>query len=462
MASLTQAKKTGAWRILFFDDRGRQTVHLGKMDEATARTIFGHVDHLCTAATTGTPPHRSTTVWLSQLGGKMHGRIAAAGLVEPREPESLATVGELVERFVDAANVSEVTLDAYRQTTRNLVEFFGADAEIAVLTPEDAALWCRSLADGGYARATQSKRTKVAKRIFQQAVEWGLLDASPFASIRPGTQRNPERTEYIPVEHIERVIDQCPDASWRARIGLCRYAALRCPSELHALTWADVDLVNRRLTVRPAKTRNHETGQIRLVPITPRLAELLEDLYELAEPGDDQIFPDMTSQTNLGPPMAKMVVRAGLKPWPRLMQNLRASCAIDWHSEYPEKDASSWVGHSPLVASLHYLKPRDENFRKATGLPSAQIPTQQATTDNHRRPHQKPTEPPSCGHRGPLTAARGWDVSVEVGPEGLEPPLESPSETAGFGPCAQIPTRAVSPVIQTALAWAAAPHPWGR
>lgn len=431
MASLTQSKKTQAWRVLFVDDRGRRrTVYLGKMDAGTARTVFGHVDHLCTAAVTGTPPHRGTMIWLSQLSNKLHGRIAAAGLVEPREPESQTTVGDLVDRFANAANVSEVTLDSYRQTTGSLIGFFGADTEISALTAEDAALWCRALADDGYAKATQSKRTKVAKRVFQQAEDWGLIEASPFADIRPGTQRNPDRTEYVPIEHIERVIDQCPDASWRAKIGLCRYAALRCPSELHRLTWADVDLVNRRLTVRPAKTRNYERGQIRLVPIMPRLAEMLEDLYEVAEPGQDQLFPGMTSKTNIATTVAKLVVRGGLKPWPRLLQNLRASCAIDWHTDYPEKDASAWVGHSPLVAWLHYLKPRDENFRKATGLPSAQIPTQQATATDRQRPHGHPGEPRSWGRRGPLTVAGGRGSSVEVGPEGLEP--SPPFRGSGF------------------------------
>lgn len=194
------------------------------------------------------------------------------------------------------------------------------------------------------------------------------MDANPFANLRPGSQSNSERTHYVSVDDIDRIIEKCPDARWRAIVGLCRFAGLRCPSELEGLTRADVDLVERRLTVRSPKTAHHEGHGARLVPIAPRLAPLLEDLYELADDDEPRLFPTVRGPSNLRTTMQKIIARAGLAPWPRLFQNLRASWATDWASAFPNHDAASWLGHSPMIAAQHYLKPRDEHFRKAAGL----------------------------------------------------------------------------------------------
>ncbi|MEY4119043.1 MAG: hypothetical protein RLZZ116_2371, partial [Planctomycetota bacterium] len=58
---------------------------------------------------------------------------------------------------------------------------------------------------------------------------------------------------------------------------------------------------------------------------------------------------------------------AGLKPWPRLLQNLRASCATDWAGEYPMHESAKWLGHSPTVAAKHYLQSKDLHFKAVTG-----------------------------------------------------------------------------------------------
>lgn len=151
-------------------------------------------------------------------------------------------------------------------------------------------------------------------------------------------------------------------------MGLCRFAEFRCPSELAGLAWGDVDLVERRLLVRSPKTAHHEGHAVRLVPIAPKLAPLLEDLYDLADADEPGLFPKLRDPTNLRTTMHKIIARAGLTPWPRLFQNMRASCATDWASEFPIHDAASWLGHSPMIAAQHYLKPRDEHSRKAAGL----------------------------------------------------------------------------------------------
>lgn len=431
MATLSTCKRSGARRILLNDASGkRRQLYLGKMDEDAARAVFDHVEHLAGAARAGVLPRKATAAWLMDISDDLHERLARVGLVEARKRRDATTLAQLIDRFEEAANVAPATMAAYQQTFNSLLDHFGEDKAVARVTVESAARWRRAQADAGYARATQAKRTYVAKLIFGRAVAWGLIEANPFSELKAGTQSNPERAHYVSVEDTERVIDACPDARWRAIVGLCRYAGLRCPSELAALTWGDVDLLERRLVVRSPKTRHHEGHALRVVPIVPRLAELLEDLHQLAEPEDVDVLPRMAGSANLRTTMAKIIGRARLATWPRLFQNLRASCATDWVAEFPNKDVASWLGHSPLVAAVHYLRPRDEHFKRATGLhakaesahQSAQNTTRQgsAPSGKKRKPQSEVVE--DTGFMPEVADACRMVPNGGMGEEGFEPP----------------------------------------
>lgn len=71
--------------------------------------------------------------------------------------------------------------------------------------------------------------------------------------------------------------------------GLARYAGLRIPSESHLLTWDDVDFDRGRLTVRSPKTERYEGHEQRLIPVTPRLMELLYERFDTCSDGEDRL-----------------------------------------------------------------------------------------------------------------------------------------------------------------------------
>ena len=71
------------------------------------------------------------------------------------------------------------------------------------------------------------------------------------------------------------------------------------------------------------------------------------------------------AEANLRTTLTKVISRAGYKSWPRLFQNLRSSCVTDWVQRYPAHEAAAWAGHSPAVASRHYLMGRDHHFADA-------------------------------------------------------------------------------------------------
>jgi hypothetical protein len=115
--------------------------------------------------------------------------------------------------------------------------------------------------------------------------------------------------------------------------------------------------------------------------VSKELQPILLELFEAAAEGEIPMVPQAhVAHPNLTKGFKRIIERAGLKPWPRLLQNLRASCATDWAGEHPIHESSKWLGHSATVAAKHYLQTRDAHFEVAimggarvqcTGLASA-------------------------------------------------------------------------------------------
>ncbi len=233
--------------------------------------------------------------------------------------------------------------------------------------------WARFQTTKKLAAATLAKRVKVAKAVFRKAVRWGLIPTSPFADLRAGSQSNADRAFYVSIETIEAVLAACPDDEWRAIVGLSRFAGLRCPSEVAALRWGDVNWDRGRLMVRSPKTAGHEGHAVRVVPIDRALRPILQDLFDRADVGVEAVVPRLRDPgVNLRTQFERIITKAGLKSWPRLFHNMRASCATDWIAEYPVPDVSNWLGHSATIGAAHYWQPRDANMDRAAGMDSEQ------------------------------------------------------------------------------------------
>ena len=72
---------------------------------------------------------------------------------------------------------------------------------------------------------------------------------------------------------------------------------------------------------------------------------------------------------NVRMPFKNLVRRAGLVPWPRLFQNLRASCETDLAAEFPGHVVAAWIGHSQETMRKHYLQMRESDYLAATTWP---------------------------------------------------------------------------------------------
>lgn len=107
----------------------------------------------------------------------------------------------------------------------------------------------------------------------------------------------------------------------------------------------------------------------RLVPVFPELAALFREAFEAAEPGAVYCCPQYHANI-CGQIYRKVVLqtmaRAGVKHWPKLFQNCRASRETELAERYPVQVVCSWIGNSPAVAARHYLQTTEEHYARAT------------------------------------------------------------------------------------------------
>ncbi len=412
-------------RIVFRNAAGKQkSLRLGKCSERGAQSALAGFERVLQAHRIGTTIHPDGVRWLEAIDDRLHARVARLGLVEPRKGAAVVTLGELLERFDAASVVKPATRAAYRQATGSLREHFGNETPVGALTPADADGWRKAIAESGLATATVAKRVLIARAIFKRAVRWGLIPSSPFADLRAGSQSNPDRAYYVAPESIRAILAVCPDDQWRAIVALSRYAGLRCPSEVMALRWGDVNWERGRLTVRSPKTAGHEGHAVRVVPIAPELRPILQDLFDRAEPGSEAVVPRLRDPAmNLRTTFGKIIARAGVKPWPRLFHNMRASCACDWVEDFPAHVVAGWLGHSPLIAARHYLQTRDAHFDLAAGMGEAAAnPATQARPSDPTGERPEPQDPRNSAVLVGVGVGCDPVESGGMGAGGFEPP----------------------------------------
>ncbi len=420
-------------RIIFRNTKGKQqALRLGKCSEKAAQHALAGFERVLESNRLGTTLHPDGVRWLEGVNDRIHARVVSLGLAEPRKGASTVTVAQLLERFASSAVVKPSTRAAYRQTTNSLLSFLKPETALVLITPADADGWRKSIVKTGedekiLAPATIAKRVHVARAIFKKAVRWELIPKNPFEDLHAGSQVNADRAFHVSSESITPILEACPDDQWRAVVALSRYAGLRCPSEIVALRWGDINWDRGRMTVRSPKTAGHDGHAVRVVPIAPELRPILQDLFDAAEDGVEAVVPRLRDpKMNLRTTFRKIIAKASVKPWPRLFHNLRASCLTDWAERFPAHAVAKWAGHSPLIGATHYLQTRDSHFDLAAGVePSAKQPSTNPST--HPRPSDTTGEHPKTQNpRNPSDLAGvgvGCDSleSRKVGDTGLEP-----------------------------------------
>lgn len=86
--------------------------------------------------------------------------------------------------------------------------------------------------------------------------------------------------------------------------------------------------------------------------------------------------------TNLRTQLLRIINRAGLKPWPKLFQNLRSTRETELAESFPIHVVTAWLGNSQLVATKHYLQVTDAHFEEATRFPTRALTEIEGKAEN--------------------------------------------------------------------------------
>ena len=424
MASLAN-DPGGLRRITFIDgNQKRHTLRLGKMPKTHARTILTHIGHLNVAQSSRQPVNEETARWVASIDDVLHVKLAHHGLVRPRKTASKDSLGPFLDEYIASrGSLKPNTLRNYRATRRLLVEHFGSDKLLADVTPGDADDWKEFLV-AKMAGATVSREVKRARQFFRVAVRRRVIAENPFADVKGGKQENPDRFYFVTREEIAKVLDACPCSQWRLIVALTRYGGLRCPSEVLALRWGDIDWERGRMRVRSPKTEHHVDGKSRIVPIFPELLPHLNAAWDDAAKGDKYLITRYRDDNmNLRTQLLRIIWKAGLKEWPKLFQNLRSTRETELAETFPIHVVTKWIGNSESVARKHYLQVTEDHYTKAlTPIPeaahkaahnTAQTTTVEPSTGMPERKKAREMSIPDIP--GPLC------TTVQVPPRGVEP-----------------------------------------
>lgn len=285
MASLSKEKGRESWKLSWYlSDGRRKSIRLGAMTKKSAEQFRVKFEELLGVRRGGGSLSGAMSDWLNSLDKELRERLAAAGLVDRH---IVRTLGGLCDAFLDSRKgVAKATRTRDQQVVNLLLERFDRERPLESITVKEAEEWRRWLAEEGNKRDSHSelgentvrRRTGVARQIFTTAKRWKWLDGpNPFDGLATTVRENLERRVFVPWSDVLRVIEEAPGEEWKAFIAFTRLIGPRVPSELHGLTWADVNFIGKRVILRSPKTEHHGGDHVmRSCPLFPELVPYLQ------------------------------------------------------------------------------------------------------------------------------------------------------------------------------------------
>ena len=303
-------------------------------------------------------------------------KLASVGLIPKPEAKAVSQLGTFLKSDMDGrTDLKPATKTVRGQVVRDLKEFFGEFRDVLSIMLGDADDFKQRLIGRKLASTTVRKRLQVARSLFHAMRRRKLIHENPFEGVKATATGIHDRQRFVTRAEIEQVLAACPNQHWRLIAARARYGGLRTPSETLSLRWQDVDWAEGRITVQSPKTEHHAGEAYRTIPLFPKLRPLLEEAFDLAPEGAEYVIdakyrkgamgPAGWLNSNLRTTFLKIIRRAGLQPWPRAFQNLRASRETELVENYRVHVVTGWLGNAPEVAMRHDSMTTDEHFKAA-------------------------------------------------------------------------------------------------
>ena len=306
------------------------------------------------------------------------GRFAQEYLAARKQPDQTTSV-----RHKHYPRLKSTTLVEHDVALRYLIEHCGELHGLDTIGEIEAATFLDALAAGRLANARKPgaqhydlgeqsvrKHTRTLRAVWAWAHHHGMVATNPFAAFHS----RPLPTEpghHVTIAELDALLKVAPSDGWRCMFALCRLAGLR-RDEARTLPWSGrvrdhrgehrtvgIDWDTKRLHIVSTKNQRY-----RVVPMVPGLESLLLVVFAQADDGATSITG--LSPHNLTRKAQEFARAAGLEPWPKFYQSMRASRENDWKlAGFAEATYAKWLGHSEAVSRQHYVSPTDAEFEAA-------------------------------------------------------------------------------------------------
>lgn len=300
-----------------------------------------------------------------------HRTSLAKGEVGIREPKSTPTLSAFLKDRVlpwaEASFAGSCPKNAkwYRNECRALTAYKRlANARLDEITGELASEFAAHRLREGKQVATVNSSIRVLRRALNLAVEWAIIASAPKLEVLSGERRR------------ERVVTPDEEAKFltAASEPLASIAAVLAdtgmrPEECFRIRWEHVTWLNGRngaLLIAHGKTR----AARRMLPMTPRVREVLEGRWNAAgKPDEGWVWPAGSCSGHVEPNSIygqhlKALEASKVRPF--VLYSLRHT----FLTRLGESGCDAWTlariaGHSSVAVSSRYVHPSDERVLEA-------------------------------------------------------------------------------------------------
>jgi integrase len=266
------------------------------------------------------------------------------------------TFSEFNEKYLEfcKANNTETTYGRKLSVAEILKKEFG-DRPLRDINPEMVER-VKSDAREGLEASTINRRLSYLKHMFNLAVEWEYIGENPASNVKK-LREPPGRVRCLSEEEEKRLLRECVYDIYDIVL-LDLNTGLR-RGELFALKWSDVDLENRKLTVR-----NGKNGEQRIIPLNEVAVSALRDAKNKSN--GKYIFPgiDGGKRKDLKTGFNNACRRAGIEDF--TFHDLRHTFA----SRLVRKGVDlltvkELLGHKSIVMTQRYAHLAEDSLAKA-------------------------------------------------------------------------------------------------
>jgi integrase len=361
--------------------RIRTTLTLGEIDKREATKFAAMIGSLVDCKKYGRSLPIDVSAWVSTVSERHKQQLAELGLLD--QPLKTMTVQELIDVFLhdyEGRNDIRESSKVQFASSMNRFPFELRNAKLVDIEPRNRTTrpnadpqFSQSAIDlfrsverwqaEKYAQASWSKSNGRLREVGVWAVKRGILDHNPFKLLSKPGEVNEARNHHVPADAVTAAMDHCIDPDTRLAFAFGRFGGLRMPSELSTLRPSDIDFEKSKVRILDSKKRRFRT-----MPLFSILRAELERHRQSVVWGDFVLSDRVrnaseAAQFNL---MKEAIARAGLVIWPRLRQNLRASCENDLLAQgFGERLVTAWMGHTVSVSRQHYQNMSDAEFQNA-------------------------------------------------------------------------------------------------